>query len=229
MGKERILLLALGCVVLCVGQQAAGLAVLGHNGSANSNPAGTGDVPVYLDTSTPPIVLKGFVGDAEHILIAEYTEQSSEIVLEVVANIAGLSWTDYSVALYGADFFGAGSGILAPEINPVETGGVLGDLTIDFAVLNGSVGVASSGIIRTGEDAFLNIVFSDFVDAGESFTLTFEVGDVGVPGVVGAGENMFLLGQSPTVIPEPITVVTFGIGIFGVGATAVRRLRAKVA
>ena len=219
----------LAVLVLVAAQSAVGATVTWHTGSQDSTPAGTGDVPVYLDATTaPPLVFKIIAGDVFHVIAATYTEpEVDEVVVEAILNLSGVDWIGYSILLQGADFFGQGSqGAAAPLVDPVVEDGVLGDAWLDFSVVEGSIGLGSSSIVRERENTLLHINFTDPVSHGEAFALSFEVGDVGEPGYGDLGPNAFLLSQGPDVIPEPFTFVTLGLALVPLYRTVRRRVKA---
>ncbi len=210
--------------LLLLAQHAMGATVVFHTGTVDSVPAGTGEVAVYFDSTSGG---KIFLETTTHLMAVTYDQGTSEApIAEAVFNSTPSDlWLEYQIALLGADFYGTGSGLPAPVLDPIEMGGSPGDATIDFYPLDGTVTIASSQILRDGENALLNIVFDDPVSVGESFILVFDVQDIGEPGLPGALDDGFAVQQTP-IIPEPTTAMVLIVGIGGLGRL-IRRRRGK--
>lgn len=189
--------------------------VVWHNGTPDSNPAGSGAVPVKLtlgEPDTSPVKVKIFGGTVAHTMVGLFgSPNRAEPLVDAVVNGTADSWDQYSMLMNGADFFGVGGdGLLAPVANPVEVDGTGGDALLDFTILSGDIELTGSRIARDGENAVLTMSFREPVGPGEAFALTFQVGDVGQPGAPGVGENFFVLSQVP--VPEPTAAMVIALG-----------------
>lgn len=158
----------------------------------------TGSVDQTRGQGTGLVLETAYNEVAAHEIFYAYDELASSVnVDDLIVNQSGTAWTRFSVELDGADFFGSSSGLLAPEIDPVDPAGLPGDALLDLLVASGDVTLAGSRIERDGQGARLWIAFADPVDPGESFELLFKAGDVGLV------DQAFVMTGFANNIPEP--------------------------
>ncbi len=212
-------------------------AVVSHNGTVSSVPAGTGVVDVGFTEGTALLGSSATFGSiSQHSLIYDYDADNNgasalitQTIVEIITNNTSDAWSSYRIILVGADFFGrTGTDLIAPKTNPVELDGVAGDATVDINALTGStISVTDSNIVRDGQNGTLTINFGDTVAVGESFRLRFDIGDIGDAGIPGVSATAFQMLQRPTAaappIPEPAAGLMLLVGsVLGVTSRRVR-------
>jgi hypothetical protein len=182
-----------------------------HNGRVDSVPPGTGAVNVGLVYDSLGQYFFQFNENAQHELGYSYLHpfEPPYGFVEYVQNSTSQSWSGFNIGLTGADFFGAPFGGLSPLVNPVEELPFGfppdNDEFIDIYDFVGNMSVASSEIIRQGNDAVLSIHFGDLVSPGEAFLLAYSIHDV-------AGiHDGFIIDQRPQRVPGPGAATLLGL------------------
>jgi len=183
---------------LAAGSAAA--AVVDHNGTLGSTPAGSGLVNVALActsdvTGNGPVdtCTKDFRELATHVMLAQYGPGGGFATLqETIFNHTGVAWTDYHITVQpGASLSDTGVNSLPPGVGADVNLGA-GTLDIFF----------TGGVIADG-DSFGVGLFLVGNEGGFTVTVT----------------------QAPSVASEPASLTLMGAGLAGLAALRRRRMR----
>src|SRR5687768_3351170 len=160
--------------------------IVSHNGTALTGGSGAANVDLFW-VNTPGGLLIGTAWHevTTHLLAYAYDDESEPPIFLAefaISNETLTPWKRFQLLLVGADIYGSNGAVyggqLARATDPVVFGG-LGPEDVTLSVPTGTVVVSSSSIARDGNNAILDIHFSDYVDPGEAFGLAFHVNDVG--------------------------------------------------
>lgn len=203
----------LACAGILLGYSTAFAGILAHNGTTDSNPPGNGDTSIFVNQQAVGEIAMVFGQDAEHAILELYDPPATWRQYTLfISNATAQSWGGYVVTVGLGDLYGFNNGQI-PEVDPLTTAGTFAENKVEFLTLSPGVSLLG-GFVNRDADPALTVIFSDPVDPGEGFGLSFYVLDVGQV------DEGFILTQKPLIVPEPATAM---LAISSIMIFAVRR------